>query len=964
MADITKVTLAKEKDSGTEYYYPSSSSDIIDHQIKDTNVHVSVKKKLDDLEDLVGSINTDIDIQEVIDARTARSDNLVKGNLKIRIDKDYDALNNKINNIRKVAIVGGSESFHFPSRGLFKIADGTLDTDEYIVLTFAISSIKYNGILVLYAVNNNDEISANVQVTCGNFDNSGDNITFTVSTLENEWVLYYDTGLEYDSNYKVLFEVISEYGTNTKNANYTLHSNLEASEYLDDNASRAELMQFPYGRKKDSLAGNYSFAVGKDNTASGMYSNAIGENNTASGNYDYIVGMNNISNVFEPNNTAISGDGYHFVIGSQNEAYKKYSYAMGVKNIVDSDSISMAIGEENSNYQKHSFAIGVRNNIQYVTQYDNGYYAESEGRTIAIGYENIISTYKAIGIGSKNKITGDEGIIIGTENECEGYNDIVLGRNNTIYRISGDDDSTCAESCAIGMHNEITGLASMAIGISNRHDSDGAYVCNRLIGENTHVVGADNYILSNYSMIVGNLNRTADTAVNRVYIFGENNYIFNDRSTNIGIDQSIGSYALGYNNSIYNGSIIVGSRNVAKGEASICIGHSLSYDYNLIRYTGDADNNESEGCMSMVIGYASKANGLKSIAIGHNNKSNEIESLAIGHNTWASTKYSISIGNSVRCEKPQQPSTYDDGSKSISIGNSIYNCATAGICMGYKNNNNAIGAITMGIHNTNSSIGSFMCGIGGKSENPRSSTLDNTYGDVFVIGNGNFREEYISGGVANDQETQSNAFRINNSGGAYLNTGTYNSIGADYAEFIKEWYDGNPDNEDRVGYMVTIGEDGKLHKANEGDYIIGITSGNPSIVGNADEEYYWRYERDRFNRVIIEEAEIKIPKLDSDGNPITNMDDEPIMETIKVNQRKQSSDYDASKEYIERAKRPEWDYVGMRGIVPCRDDGTCVARGFCKCGSNGIATKAETRGFDTYYVIERIDEETISVEVR
>ena len=94
------------------------------------------------------------------------------------------------------------------------------------------------------------------------------------------------------------------------------------------------------------------------------------------------------------------------------------------------------------------------------------------------------------------------------------------------------------------------------------------------------------------------------------------------------------------------------------------------------------------------------------------------------------------------------------------------------------------------------------------------------------------------------------------------------------------------------------------------------------------------------------------------------MDDEPIMETIKVNQRKQSSDYDASKEYIERAKRPEWDYVGMRGIVPCRDDGTCVVRGFCKCGQNGIATKAETRGFDTYYVIERIDEGTISVEVR
>jgi hypothetical protein len=42
--------------------------------------------------------------------------------------------------------------------------------------------------------------------------------------------------------------------------------------------------------------------------------------------------------------------------------------------------------------------------------------------------------------------------------------------------------------------------------------------------------------------------------------------------------------------------------------------------------------------------------------------------------------------------------------------------------------------------------------------------------------------------------------------------------------------------------MVTI-KNGKLHKANEGDYIIGITSGAPAVIGNVDTEYFWKYKK-------------------------------------------------------------------------------------------------------------------------
>ena len=214
----------------------------------------------------------------------------------------------------------------------------------------------------------------------------------------------------------------------------------------------------------------------------------------------------------------------------------------------------------------------------------------------------------------------------------------------------------------------------------------------------------------------------------------------------------------------------------------------------------------------------------------------------------------------------------------------------------------------------------------------------------------------IGNGSGSDVSSRDNAFRITFTGATYGSS--WNASGADYAEFVKPWFDGNVDNEDRVGYMVTI-KDGYLHKANEGDYIIGITSGSPSIVGNADENYYWKYERDEFNRIVYELVDETKEETDENGNKL-------IVKTgNKINVPKVSSNYDPSlaNSYVERKYRPEWSYVGMRGIVPVRDDGTCEAGGFCKCGTDGIATKSE-RGLDTYYVIERINDHVVSVEVK
>ena len=298
----------------------------------------------------------------------------------------------------------------------------------------------------------------------------------------------------------------------------------------------------------------------------------------------------------------------------------------------------------------------------------------------------------------------------------------------------------------------------------------------------------------------------------------------------------------------------------------------------------------------------------------------------------------------------------------VGPGNTVNDASTYVFGYGNTMNDNSIWSFATGYGNRHrGDLGpSFMCGLYGtigsgngtmyynpNYNNNNYALLDHPEAQAFVIGNG-----YVHNGSPN----YSNAFRVNYSGAVYAMT--YNTSGADYAEFIKPWADGNPDKEDRVGFMVTI-KNGYLEKANDGDYIIGITSGNPAVIGNGDEDFYWKYERDKFNRIIYEPVTEKFEtgQLDENGEPIYK-----IKETFKP---KLSNDYDPELQdsYVERRYRPEWSYVGMRGIVPVRDDGSCEAGGFCKCGVNGVATESEP-GLDTYYVIERIDDNIISVEVK
>lgn len=192
-------------------------------------------------------------------------------------------------------------------------------------------------------------------------------------------------------------------------------------------------------------------------------------------------------------------------------------------------------------------------------------------------------------------------------------------------------------------------------------------------------------------------------------------------------------------------------------------------------------------------------------------------------------------------------------------------------------------------------------------------------GNNFMIGNGS-------------SSATSNAFRITSKGKAY--GGTYSSSGADYAEMF-EWQDGNPDGEDRRGMFVTL--DGKyIRLANSKDtYILGIVSGNPTVLGDtAEDQWADMYERDIFGALKYDST--------TENGLVLN------------------PNYDNDKQYIARGQRKEWDAVGLMGKLVVVDDGTCEVNGFCAANDNGIGTKAETG----YRVMERLDENHIRVFVK
>ena len=201
--------------------------------------------------------------------------------------------------------------------------------------------------------------------------------------------------------------------------------------------------------------------------------------------------------------------------------------------------------------------------------------------------------------------------------------------------------------------------------------------------------------------------------------------------------------------------------------------------------------------------------------------------------------------------------------------------------------------------------------------------------DAFIIGNGT-----AAGALGN-------AFRVTFDGKVY-GLSAFNSTGADYAEFF-EWLDQNIDSEDRVGYFTTLDGE-KIRKANStDDYILGIVSANPSVIGDSyNDDWNGKYVTDDWGR--IQYHDVLVPATDDKPE---HTEYQPIYNPL----------WDSSLEYIPREQRKEWSPVGIMGKLFVRDDGTCVVNSYCKSNDGGIAITS-TSG---YRVVKRVADNIVQV---
>jgi hypothetical protein len=354
----------------------------------------------------------------------------------------------------------------------------------------------------------------------------------------------------------------------------------------------------------------------------------------------------------------------------------------------------------------------------------------------------------------------------------------------------------------------------------------------------------------------------------------------------------------------------------------------------------DVDRNRAIGFMSLASGYATQALGNYSqsrgwwtIADGQCSIAEGLLSRTEGHFCHAEGTRTRAVQNNSHSEGDMTQATarqcHSEGASTVSSAN----CSHA-----------------EGYMSTSSGIASHSEGWGTIAAGQAQTAM----------GKYNIKDtkNYLIIGKGTSDSARSNGLTVDKSGNLWA-AGKLTSAGADYAELF-EWLDGNPNNEDRVGMVVTLDGE-KIRLANKGDDVLGIVSGTAMVLGD-NHEYEWheKYVTDEYGRIVYD-------KQIEDFIEYTDFDDINDLSTFKTVKEsvgfsvcpKLNPNYDPEREYVSRENRKEWDAIGLLGKLYVNDDGSCVVGQYAEVGANGIVTASAEK--TNMYVMKRVADGIVRV---
>ncbi len=497
----------------------------------------------------------------------------------------------------------------------------------------------------------------------------------------------------------------------------------------------------------------------------------------------------------------------------------------------------------------------------------------------------------------------------GTNSHAEGNCTTANGANSHAegLRVTAIGNASHAEGHTTKSNKDYShaeGKHTIADGVSSHAEGDTTYA----IGLESHAEGGGTKASASRSHAEGSASTASGDCSHAegdsTTASGTNSHSEGNRTTASGIASHTEGFETSTTFTQDDGSEVIGDYAHAEGYYTLAYGLGAH---------SEGSKRETDNRLTEASGKGSHAEGIGTHASGEGSHSEGNATLASGQWSHAEGVAAWAVGDASHAE-------------GNSNAKGKYSHAE-----GCNTNANGIASHSGGYY-TQANDYQCVIGVWNKDSNGPTSESSST-GDIFIIG----------GGTSNG--THKNALRTTKEGKTY-GLQSFQGSGADYAEYF-EWEDGNPYNEDRRGLFVTVNGE-KIRKANFGDFIIGVISSTPTVVGDTASEIWDKmYLKDVFGDYLTEEAYTEERK-DEQGD---------IIPSVKYTKWVLNPEYDSNLKYENRESRNEWACVGLVGKLVVIDDGTCEVNGFCTSTYGGKATSSES-GFR---MLKRIDNNHIKI---